>query len=460
MSSFFAGAKALMSASNITKVSLSENHLLMKVPEPSDPIKPRSSLDDLKSRLFEQSLASLSEFECPPNCSYGKECIGKQRMRDVLSVRIFFWGKRKERAPNRGERREKMKSLLDSFFDKRRKEFEFSLPGNEKEPMCEWTFLACLGLVHDPSDTKTRSDAWTDLKKTLVEGGSVSMLIEKDSPTNKQDTAQAWIALYKQSKCEAIPIAFGENAHIVPYEGPASFYKEYQHDKGSGACCETTFRAALASFGHNLRFLTGKGSFNTCGVCNGLATLLHDTSTTFNNKQREVIQKYRLCHLQQQAAERAQNALHMEMARTTFDVFGQPTKFYFDIDGMTESKGFVPVDRAPGGRQSNQAKAEAVLENRPIGVHVICGGIDTLFMFYTDQFVNKGANIMLEVMRQSMFELSRLLAEKGQRLPREHFWQFDNSGENKVPIIMFLYLYVVDVFNIFRTSLFSHIYRC
>ena len=67
---------------------------------------------------------------------------------------------------------------------------------------------------------------------------------------------------------------------------------------------------------------------------------------------------------------------------------------------------------------------------------------------------------MLEVMRQSMFELSRLLAEKGQRLPREHFWQFDNSGENKVPIIMFLYLYVVDVFNIFRTSLFSHIYRC
>ena len=45
-----------------------------------------------------------------------------------------------------------------------------------------------------------------------------------------------------------------------------------------------------------------------------------------------------------------------------------------------------------------------------------------------------GANIMIEVQRQALKDLAELLQEHGMVIPKKAYFQFDNSGENKVNI--------------------------
>jgi hypothetical protein len=45
--------------------------------------------------------------------------------------------------------------------------------------------------------------------------------------------------------------------------------------------------------------------------------------------------------------------------------------------------------------------------------------------------VGSGANTIIEVIRQTLIELSRRLNQKGYNMPRKLLLQFDNCGENK-----------------------------
>jgi hypothetical protein len=91
--------------------------------------------------------------------------------------------------------------------------------------------------------------------------------------------------------------------------------------------------------------------------------------------------------------------------------------------------------------------------NRLIGVKVVCGPIDTHFLYSTDDLVSGGANIMIEVMRQCFKDLSVELEKINLEMPRNIFLQFDNCGENKNKFMFaFLSLLVqqryVDVFQL------------
>lgn len=48
------------------------------------------------------------------------------------------------------------------------------------------------------------------------------------------------------------------------------------------------------------------------------------------------------------------------------------------------------------------SKNTTVIETRVIGVEVICGTIETTFLYLLDATVNGGANIMIEVQRQGV----------------------------------------------------------
>ena len=65
-------------------------------------------------------------------------------------------------------------------------------------------------------------------------------------------------------------------------------------------------------------------------------------------------------------------------------------------------------------------------------MQVVCGPINGTLLYYTDEFVGGGANIMIEIQRQSIKDLSDLLSERGLKLPGYLMLQFDNCGENKV----------------------------
>jgi hypothetical protein len=69
----------------------------------------------------------------------------------------------------------------------------------------------------------------------------------------------------------------------------------------------------------------------------------------------------------------------------------------------------------------------------------VCGPIEDMFLYTTNQIISGGANILIEVIRQCMLDLQEKLGEHGLPLPQQAMFQFDNCGENKNKL-MFTYL--------------------
>lgn len=66
---------------------------------------------------------------------------------------------------------------------------------------------------------------------------------------------------------------------------------------------------------------------------------------------------------------------------------------------------------------------------------MICGKIETRFVYSVNDLHENGANMMIEIMRQAFKDLGELLADykgKAYVMPRKVYLQFDNCGVNKV----------------------------
>jgi hypothetical protein len=97
-------------------------------------------------------------------------------------------------------------------------------------------------------------------------------------------------------------------------------------------------------------------------------------------------------------------------------------------DGMTSMSGNTPKV----GKDHHSAPKASYMQSRVIGVEAYCGPISTVFLYITDNMVAGGSNIMIEIQRQALIDLSKLLKAQGLNMPKEMLFQFDNCGENKV----------------------------
>jgi len=141
--------------------------------------------------------------------------------------------------------------------------------------------------------------------------------------------------------------------------------------------------------------LGAKGSFNTCEICNSLNNLLKNTRKKLKHKEQiRIVQEFKRLHIAQQSIERKRLEVNKELALEVDDS-GQPRQALIFIDGMTELTGNTPKIGA-----NRHSKVDHVIANRVIGVQVYCGPINTVFLYNTDQIVGKGANTMIEVVRQ------------------------------------------------------------
>lgn len=77
------------------------------------------------------------------------------------------------------------------------------------------------------------------------------------------------------------------------------------------------------------------------------------------------------------------------------------------------------------------SKGDHTIESRIVSVEVYCGPVKNVFTYRTDALMGGGANIMIEIMRQSMIDLCSVLRELGLTTPKICWLQFDNCGENK-----------------------------
>jgi hypothetical protein len=266
---------------------------------------------------------------------------------------------------------------------------------------------------------------------------------------------------------------------IVPYYDVVTFFRDYerylQASTQETPVSLSTFRRAFEKQ-KNIKLLGCKGSFHTCEICNNALDLLHDQSKYFffiififtfiyyfnNNKnkyfveanytesQREIIREFQQLHLFQQAAERAYLDKNKLKCRDV-DQNGQPLFGMIFSDGMTAMSGNTPKT----GKDHHSSPKSTYMESRVIGVEVYCGPISTVFLYTTDNMVSGGANIMIEIQRQALMDLSKLLRAEGLNMPKEMLFQFDNCGENKVIykniylfnlfiIIIIFYLYILE----------------
>jgi hypothetical protein len=81
---------------------------------------------------------------------------------------------------------------------------------------------------------------------------------------------------------------------------------------------------------------------------------------------------------------------------------------------------------------SGNKRSGTWIEHRVIGVEVVCGPINGMFIYTTDNLIAGGANGMIEVIRQAQSDLADLLFAKNLNFPEKVAYQFDNcTAENK-----------------------------
>ena len=239
------------------------------------------------------------------------------------------------------------------------------------------------------------------------------------------------------SVCETSPDAAAKlGVMIVPHESVSQLHDEYicyrksqNYDPSSIAELKTFSKAygEMETAGH-IRLLGCKGSFPTCDICNNCNDLLRNANRKNQPEDLDVVLNYKRAHLHQQELERRHMDLVKDTCRTV-DATGQPKALYICPDGMTDRRTQVPKESKDKNRHG---KEQNFLTNRIMGVHVVCGRhIDTKMLFHLDKFVDGGANLMVEVLRQVQKEVGILLEKNGHHIPKIMYWQMDNCGENK-----------------------------
>jgi hypothetical protein len=141
----------------------------------------------------------------------------------------------------------------------------------------------------------------------------------------------------------------------------------------------------------------------------------------------EAVKKWIRIHLLQQQTERQHADNFLEDCEKEYDERGNPKMALIDIDGQTVITGNTPKWIKVTNTQQNN-----VIQNRNIGVHIVCGPINEYISISTDNTIPGGANVMIEITRMAIEILAEKLAAIGFVLPKILGVQYDNCGENKV----------------------------
>ena len=324
----------------------------------------------------------------------------------------------------------------------------FFISGHE---VCERAYLTLLNLLENDG---RKLQMWNEEVDKYLRGDTSDSNKRKQKKTlcrAKNSGAVLFNALaYIESVVES-PVmdrsAFQsqENSIYLPYREVRFFFGEYKYyckENGKEPGSESTFRRAWAilvakkkKIGVAVKLSTGKGSHAKCEICHNAETLLgskQSETRPWTKEEVEVIETYRRRHIDQQYEERLtmQKSIMYTYAE---DINGQPLTAFLLPDGMSTFRGNTPKI---GARQSKKFAGKQIT-SRVIGVEVHCGPVHGTFLYYTDNFVRGGANIMIEVLRQSILDLQILLQSYKDNLnnpldlPSHLILQFDNCKENK-----------------------------
>lgn len=281
--------------------------------------------------------------------------------------------------------------------------FSFAVSSDNKKRVCEGAFLVVCKLSRDGT-LYTASNQYKVVRRMILNPDSNQDLIavKEYIRSEKSDRCTEFVTNIVKSFSDSTPLE-PKNV-IVPYGSVKSMFDDYvqlaRHGSvvGKEIASYSTFRIAFKNYKQTMRemhdknvcFLGSKGSFKTCDVCNNIHDLLG--LRRYKYEEREIIKDLRLMHLKQQQTERKHLQANRELA-ATIDAMEQPKCLFIYPDGMTTYTGNTP-------KTSNQIQHH--IQNRVIGVEVVCGQIDKTYLYNSDQLVSGGANFMIEIIRQGI----------------------------------------------------------
>ena len=406
----------------------------------------RSSNDAVKKAIYEQQVMGSLDLLCRPckdSCCKQGTCTMYVSVKALFDTRIAYLGDANKPAPTDKERAEIIINLLKQTKSSANGELIF-IVGDGYE-VCTTGFLRLLGVLSDTDETYIPGQ-WKRLIKGFKSGeSSVNLLSEKDirmdateRASNLEMHATTFILHVSSYYSDTLPAVLSETSSTrirqVPYRTVADLWHEYLFHCAAfniplaNQASYSTFLRAFRKM-HNdeiVKLLGGKGGFQTCSVCNQCLNIKKTSIYQKDQLTLDAVRKIVRLHLQQQQTERqhAENVVHQ--CKTSYDARGNPTDGYVDIDGQTVTTGDTPkYQKLRGERQNN------TIENRNIGVHIVCGPIDKWISVSTDNTIPGGANVLIEVTRMAIEILAELLAVLGFTLPKTLHVQYDNCGENK-----------------------------
>jgi hypothetical protein len=307
-------------------------------------------------------------------------------------------------------------------------------------------FLGVMGSVN----MRDAPGQWTRLiRKVLAGDVDNDSLLKKEELkldanegfASKESHCIAFINEYCLFFSDAIPLASSEDGDgniietmVAPFETITDFFAEYNfHCDTADPPISILDRAKYGVFKNAwnklhkakaVKFMGGKSGFPVCPTCVSITGIKKSACCKRDTITRDVLKKLARLHLKQQATERQHVENFIYLCKKMPE--GIPDTAYIDIDPQSTWTGNTPK------YQKRNVKQNTHIENRNIGVHVVCGPIDEYISVCTNNLIPGGANVLIETLNFAIEYLSRRLGEFGLVLPKKLGIQFDNSGENKV----------------------------
>jgi hypothetical protein len=418
--------------------------------------KGRASDSDLKDRVINERLCDVVVDCSNARCPYGNGCQDNPGFfRWMVAERNRFWGSRGAPAPTTKERSEKIRKILEKAH-KGGHSFEFSYITNFKGEeinvkICQHAFIGALLGGNKTNQWFNVMHEFSSPKKFVVdrkrEDGGRRMAA-------KEDQVKAWIKFFLEACDDPAGKGLG-GKKFLPFPNIAHFYYEYERsfrptalamlmnmdDKSTqNPASLSTFRRVFEKyFEGSVSMMKDIGNHTGCDVCINGAVILSDLGRMFPPAAQDAIMEFKSLHIKQQWAERDDCTLREIKAQNIYDkVTGNPSYFYICCDYVSTWTGDTP--RFNGvGRKTKSDESRETIKTKMCGARTICGRIFETMVFYIDNMTTSGANVMIEIIRRTLFELSKELATSGLKLPRNGFFEFDNCGADNKNYALFCY---------------------
>jgi hypothetical protein len=410
----------------------------------------RKSADDGKSVAFHTPVMRALGYvyqPCNSLCYLNGYCTKNISGKSIVDLRNQYFQPEGVDAP-----KDKERSVLILNYLKRAKH---DTDGNiifkvDEQEVCVSAFLRILGVSTSADLTKAPGqwlrlikafdkDENTENNGNLLSYKDLQLKPDDDNFTTWAGHCKAFMNEVAMYFSDCLPMVASEDgsteAMQVPYGSRQAFFDEYSYhyqSLGYGPAEIASYATFVRAFNtlHSdgvLKLLGGKSGFNSCALCNNVVSIKKSACCKRDTITSEALKKLSRLHILQQSTERQHAENFIKLAKTMHE--GQPICGYLDIDPQSTWTGNTPkMDK------DRQSKIDFCIENRNIGVRVVCGPIDEYISICTNNLIPHGANVLVEVVRFSIEYLGRRLAEIDPNLilPKKIGLQFDNSGENKV----------------------------